>query len=194
MSCAHDRGRSCLELNTKCALPDSSPESVVKSLHHRPGTRVQANQSSESSELKGVKTDFWRTPDRLSWNLVRLCIDLWRIWENCSFVARVLFAKNVFLGSKVCRTSDARNFGSKLVGIGALWPRFSPDRKMTRSGPLFILYDLQLFWLGRSSWFRCQSTGKCPAECRSHRYERMPGLPDPLWPVKLKNGYFWVFM
>ena len=145
--------------------------------------------------LSLLQKTFWAVwPNRLGWNLVRLCIDLWRIWENCSFVARVLFAKNVFLGSKVCRTSDARNFGSKLVGIGALWPRFSPDRKMTRSGPLFILYDLQLFWLGRSSWFRCQSTGKCPAECRSHRYERMPGLPDPLWPVKLKNGYFWVFM
>ena len=57
-------------------------------------------------------------------------------------VARVLFAKNVFLGvvkkrvflqitfffvdlresgqSKVCRASDARNFGTKFVGIEAL--------------------------------------------------------------------------
>ena len=113
--------------------------------------------------------------------------------EKSSFSSITFFLIDVVENgqSKVCSASDARNFGTKFVGIEGLWPRFSPDRKMTRSGPLFILYDLQLFWLGRSSWFRCQSTGKCPAECRSHRYERMPGLPDPLWPVKLKNGYFW---
>ena len=22
----------------------------------------------------------------------------------------------------------------------------------------------------------------------------VPGLPDPLWPAKLKNGHFWVFL
>ena len=22
----------------------------------------------------------------------------------------------------------------------------------------------------------------------------IPGLPDPLWPAKLKNGHFWVFL
>ena len=69
--------------------------------------------------------------------------DLWRIWENYRFVARVRRArfireKRVFGGlqksgfseitfflvdlresgqSKVCRASDARNFGTKFVGI-----------------------------------------------------------------------------
>ena len=69
--------------------------------------------------------------------------DLWRIWENCSFVVRVRRArfireKHVFGGlekstfsgitfffvdlrksgqSKVCSATDARNFGTNFVGI-----------------------------------------------------------------------------
>ena len=33
--------------------------------------------------------------------------------------------------SNVCSASNARNFGTKFVGIEALWPRFCPDRKKT---------------------------------------------------------------
>ena len=57
---------------------------------------------------------------------------------------KALFKNNFFFfedleesgQSKVCRASDGRNFGTKYVGIEALWPRFYPDRKMTRSRPM----------------------------------------------------------
>ena len=42
-ACFLDLWGSSHESNTECALPDPNPEYVVKSLHHRPGTGVQAN-------------------------------------------------------------------------------------------------------------------------------------------------------
>ena len=103
--------------------------------------------------------------DRSGWNLVRLCNDLWRIWENCSFVAcvwraRFIREKRVFGGgrklcflqitfffvncgessqSKVCSASDARNFGTKMVGIEALWPCQKPESNYTTTRtPLYL--------------------------------------------------------
>ena len=93
--------------------------------------------------------------------------------------------------SKVCRASDTRNFDTKFVGIETVWPRFCPDRKFPRLGPIVFSNDLQLLWLGRLSWFWCQSTGKCPAECPSYRYESDPG---PSWPAMARQTQKWPFL
>ena len=39
----YDRGWSYRGSNTECVLPNPNPERMVKSLHHHPGTRIQAN-------------------------------------------------------------------------------------------------------------------------------------------------------
>ena len=97
--------------------------------------------------------------NRSRWNLVHLCIGPRRIQENCfrNVLSRAFYTRKtccwgsrkscfswitfffVDVGesgqSKVCSASDAWNFGTKFVGIEALWPRFWPDRKFTRLGP-----------------------------------------------------------
>ena len=96
--------------------------------------------------------------------------------------------------SNVCRASDARNFGTKFVEIEALWPRLSPVRKLTRPGPINFPERLQLFWLDRLSWFWCHSIRHSPTWFPTIRNFLIPGFPGPLWPAKLKNGHFWLFL
>ena len=57
--CCHDRRWSCYDLNTEHGPPDPSLEGVVKSLHHRPGTRVQKNTfiAINCTQLNGVRRD-----------------------------------------------------------------------------------------------------------------------------------------
>ena len=94
--------------------------------------------------------------------------------------------------SKVCRASDARNFGTKFVGIEAIWPRFSPDWKMTLCRPLFTLTDLQPFWPDRLSWFWCHSIRHHRSDiCPYHSQFFDPGLP---WPATARQTQKWSFL
>ena len=93
--------------------------------------------------------------------------------------------------SKVCNASNARNFGTKFVGIEALWPRFSPVRKMTLCRPLFTLTDLQPFWLDRLSWFRCHSIRHRSNIGPCHRWFFDPGPP---WPATARQTQKWSFL
>ena len=86
--------------------------------------------------------------------------------------------------SKVCRESDARNFGTKFVGIEALWPRFYPGRKLTRFGPILFSNDLQLFVGDGSSWFWCHSNRHRADIGPSHRWFFDAGLP---WPAMARQ-------
>ena len=65
---------------------------------------------------------------------------------------------------------------------------------MTLSRPLFTLTDLQHIWPGRLSLFRCHSIRYSPSCDPTIGYFLIPGFSDPLWPAKLKNGHFWVFL
>ena len=159
---------------------------------------------------------------RSGWNFAWRSMGIRRIEENywrdaCVRRARFIREKHVFWGgrktrfsgitfflvdmeesgqSNVCRASDARNFGTKFVGIEALWPRFCPDRKLTRSGPIKSGANPQHFWPGGLSWFWCHSTGKCRAECPSHMYERSRASLTRYGPPNSKMvifGCFWIF-
>ena len=148
---------------------------------------------------------------RSGWNFARLCIDLIRIWENYRLDARVrrvrfIREKHVFGGSrktcfvritfffvdlgesgqsKICSASDARNFGTKFIGIEASWPRFCPDRKFTRLGPILFSNDLQPFVVDGSSWFRCHSIRHRAGIGPSPRWFFDPGLP---WPAMTRQS------
>ena len=164
-----------------------------------------------------AKTDFWRTAEPIQMKFGTIMhwskahsgkLFSWRARQSRAFYTQktcflgswkiMFFGNNFFFAdvgesgqSKVCRASDARNFGTKFIGIEALWPRFCPDRKMTLCRPLFTLTDLQPFWLDRLSWFRCHSIRHRSDIGPCHRWFFDPGLP---WPATARQTQKWSFL
>ena len=149
-------------------------------------------------------------PNRSGWNLVRRSIGIKRIQENCFRDACISRArhtreKRVFGGSqkscfskitfflvdmrensqsKVCSASDARNFGTKFVGIEALWPRQKPESSYTTTRTYHSVHWPTAFLNGRieliSVPINCKMFGDVPSKTLFFD-------PGPCWPAMARQ-------
>ena len=65
------------------------------------------------------------------------------------------------------------------------WPRQDPPKFSLEKVPCYLSISLQIF---------CRYIRHSPTWFPTIRNFLIPGHPDPLWPAKLKNGHFWVFL
>ena len=81
-----------------------------------------------------------------------------------------------------------------LSGSKQFEPGFSPIQKWPGSDPTLLKQGCSIF--GRADWadFGANRLENVLRSALPICMKVIPGFPDPLWPAKLKNGHFWVFL